>query len=203
MTEHRTSPHPPVDATPPEGASRAADQQNDQDEDDQTRRERMLRLGFGGDREKYDTFVTALRDALPPTVGAALRGSSVTGHRYADGQPFDADGPGTSDLDLALLGGDALKLWRDDAFYIPTLHTKPLCDDDPDCAPPLTPLRRALSRIAGRPVNIQGTADMVMYVRDVLFGEPFVVILERADDADAPVPVPAPAPAGNEAAPGA
>ena len=34
-----------------------------------------------------------------PTVGSA-----VTARRWSDGAPFDADGPGTSDLDLTLVG---------------------------------------------------------------------------------------------------
>jgi hypothetical protein len=142
-------------------------------------RERIVQLGFGGDRARYEQFIEALRQALPKGTGVVLRGSAVTGSRWADGQPFDADGPGTSDLDLTLVGSDALKLWKGDEFYIPALHTKPLCDKDPDLAPALDPLRRALQRIAGRPVNMQATADFVLFIRDVIYDQPYVTIVEK------------------------
>ena len=75
--------------------------------DDQIR-ERIIRLAFGGDRERFEMFVQALRDALPDDVTVVLRGSAVIGVRWEDGAPFDADGPGSSDLDLTLVGGDML-----------------------------------------------------------------------------------------------
>ena len=45
---------------------------------------------------------------IPPGTTVVLRGSAVTGIRWKDGAPFDADGPGTSDLDLTLVGSDVL-----------------------------------------------------------------------------------------------
>ena len=155
---------------------------DDEAAEERERRARAIELAFGGDERRLEQFCDALRQALPSSIGVVLRGSAVTGERWADGQPFDADGPGTSDLDLALVGADALKLWNEDAFYIPALHTKPLGDKDPDIAPPLDPLRRALQRLAGRPVNMQGTADIVLFVRDVLMDQPYLTLLEKADD---------------------
>ena len=122
-----------------------------------------------------------MKEALPEDVAVLLRGSAVIGVRWEDGAPFDADGPGSSDLDLTLVGGDMLKLWSDDAFYIPKLHTAPLNDDTPDSCPPLVPLRRALSTIAGRPVNIQATASVVQFVRDVLFDQPYFTLVKPAE----------------------
>ena len=148
-------------------------------------RERVIRLGFGGDSERFDAFVSAVREALPDDVTVVLRGSVVIGVRWGDGAPFDADGPGSSDLDVTLVGGDMLKLWSDDAFYIPKLHTAPLNDDTPEACPSLVPLRRALGRIAGRPVNIQATASFVQYVRDVLFDQPYFTLVEAAESAKA------------------
>jgi hypothetical protein len=150
-----------------------------EDAEERERLERVVRLGFAGDTGKFETFVDALREALPKGTGVVLRGSAVTGTRWADGQRFDADGPGTSDLDLTLVGGDALKLWDSGEFYIPALHTKPLCDKDPDLAPALDPLRRALQRIAGRPVNMQATADFVLFIRDVIYDQPYVTIVDK------------------------
>jgi hypothetical protein len=141
-------------------------------------RERVVQLGFGGDQNRFDSFLGALREALPRDVTVVVRGSAVTGVRWEDGSPFDADGPGTSDLDLTLVGGDMLKLWSDDAFYIPKLHTAPLNDDTPHACPSLVPLRRALCKIAGRPVNIQATSSFVQYARDVLFDQPYFTLIE-------------------------
>ena len=141
-------------------------------------RERIIRLGFGGDRERYELFLAALREALPDDVTVVLRGSAVIGVRWEDGAPFDADGPGTSDLDLTLVGGDMLKLWSDDAFYIPKLHTAPLNDETPHSCPSLVPLRRALCKISGRAVNIQATSSWVQYARDVLFDQPYVKLID-------------------------
>jgi hypothetical protein len=141
-------------------------------------RERVVQLAFGGDRNRFDEFVSALRETLPSDVTVVVRGSAVIGVRWDDGAPFDADGPGTSDLDLTLVGGNMLKLWSDDAFYIPKLHTAPLNDDTPHACPSLVPLRRALCRIAGRPVNIQATSSFVQYARDVLFDQPYFTLIE-------------------------
>ena len=145
--------------------------------DDQVR-ERIIQLGFDGDRDRFETFVAALREALPDDVTVVLRGSVVIGARWEDGAPFDADGPGTSDLDLTLVGGDMLKLWSDDAFYIPKLHTAPLNDDTPESCPSLVPLRRALCKIAGRAVNIQATSSFVQFARDVLMDQPYFKVID-------------------------
>jgi len=148
-------------------------------------RDRVIQLAFAGDRARFDMFVSALREALPPDVTVVLRGSAVIGVRWEDGAPFDADGPGTSDIDLTLVGGDMLKLWSDDAFYIPKLHTAPLNDDTPTHCPSLVPLRRALCRIAGREVNIQATSSFLQYARDVLLDQPYFTLIEGTKDDDA------------------
>lgn len=136
----------------------------------------IIERGFGGDASRYERFVQAIRDAIPVPVTVVLRGSAVTGVKWADGSPFDAEGPGTSDLDLTFVGGDMLKLFEQ--FYIPGLHSVPLSDDAPGAAPALVPLRRALCTIAGRPVNIQATSSFVQYARDILLDQPFFTLLE-------------------------
>lgn len=144
-------------------------------------RARIITLAFDGDASRYDQFVATLRQVIPPDVGVVLRGSAVIGCRWADGAPFDADGPGTSDLDLTLVGGDMLKLF--DEFHIPGLHSVPLGEDHPDAAPALLPLRRALCELARRPVNIQATSDFLQYARDVVMDQPYFTMLEKAEDA--------------------
>jgi len=143
--------------------------------------DRIIRLAFGGSRRRFGRFMETLRRAIPRDVTVVLRGSAVTGTRWADGKPFDGDGPGTSDLDLTFVGGETLKFWRDGAFYIPKLHTVPLSDDAPDAAPVLVPLRKSLCKIARRPVNIQGTSNFLLYLRDVLFGQPYFTLIEGVE----------------------
>lgn len=138
-------------------------------------RERIIRLGFGGDPDRFAQFTQALREVIPPDVTVILRGSAVTGRRWVDGAPFDADGPGTSDLDLTFIGGEMLKLFTE--FYIPGLHTAPLSEDHPEASPVFAPLRRALCTIAGRPVNIQATSSLVQYLRDVTMDQPYYTLL--------------------------
>ena len=144
-------------------------------------RERVISLAFGGDRRRFEEFCDIVREALPEGTSAVLRGSSVTGQRWEDGAPFDADGPGTSDLDLTLVGGEVLSFYILDGFYIPGIHTKPLSDKDPDIAPDLVPLRERLMRMVDRPVNIQATRDWLMYVRESLMGQPYLTLCGKAE----------------------
>jgi hypothetical protein len=156
-------------------------------------RARIVALAFGGDEGRFQRFLDILRDALSPDVSVVLRGSAVIGVRWADGAPFDADGPGTSDLDLTFVSGDMLELWE--SFYIPKLHTVPLSDEHPDACPPLVELRRRLSEVAGRPVNLQATRNLVQYARDVLFDQPYYTLIQgtaerTAEGASAPATEP-------------
>jgi len=140
--------------------------------------EQIIRLAFDGDALRYREFCATLKSGLPEGTGVALRGSVVTNKRWEDGKPFDADGRGSSDLDVTLIGEKAMAYWNDDAFYIPGLHTKPLCNDEPSVAPALNPLREELQRIAGRPVAFQATSNFILYSRDVLFDEPYCTVIE-------------------------
>jgi hypothetical protein len=139
---------------------------------------RIIRLAFDGDALKYKEFLAKLKAGLPDGTAVALRGSVVTNKRWEDGKPFDADGRGTSDLDVTLVGDAVMEFWNDDAYYIPALHTKPLCDEDTEIAPALNPLREELQKLAERPVNFQATANIILYSRDVLFDEPYCTVIE-------------------------
>ena len=147
---------------------------------EEQKRANVIRLVFGGDEEKFERFVTVVRDAIPVGVGAVLRGSAVTGMRWKDGAPFDADGAGTSDMDLTLVGGDAIKMFRLDGFFVPGLHSRPLSDEeDPAIAPELVPIRQKLMNMVNRPVNIQATGDLVMFLRGDLLGQPYLTLVAR------------------------
>jgi hypothetical protein len=148
---------------------------------EEQKRANMIRLVFGGDEDRFQQFCEAVRNAIPVGVGAVIRGSAVTGQRWKDGSPFDANGPGTSDLDLTLVGGDALKLFRVDGFYVPGLHSRPVSSEDHDFAPDLLPIRAKLIAMVRRPVNIQATGDLVMFLRGDLLGQPYLTIVPRAD----------------------
>ena len=144
------------------------------------KRANVIRLAFGGNEEQLERFVDTVRRAIPPETGVVLRGSAVTGVRWKDSAPFDADGPGTSDLDLTLVGGDELiSLYKVTGFFVPGIHSRPLSDDDPEIAPDLVPLRRELMAMVGRPVNIQATRDFVMYLRGEVIGQPYLVLIDR------------------------
>ena len=147
------------------------------------KRDSVIRLAFGGSEDRFNEFVTTVREAIPPGTCVVLRGSAVTGQRWKDGAPFDADGPGTSDLDLTLVGGDeVIGLYKVTGFWVPGIHSRPLSDEDPDIAPDLVPLRQRLMAMVKRPVNIQGSRDLVMYVRGELGGQPYLVLIDKSED---------------------
>jgi hypothetical protein len=141
------------------------------------KRENVIRLAFGGDARRFEAFCDVVRQGIPPGTAVVLRGSAVTGERWKDGAPFDADGPGTSDLDLTLVGDEVLQHFKLTGFYVPGVHTMPLGDEHPDIAPGLLPLRKQLMDMVGRPVNIQGTRDFVMYLRGDLLGQPYLTLI--------------------------
>jgi hypothetical protein len=146
-------------------------------------RARIVTLAFNGDERLFIAFYRKLQQGLPPGTGIVLRGSVVTNKRHEDSAPFDSKGKGTSDVDVTLVGKNVMELWNSDAYYIHGLHTKPLCDKDPDIAPSLNPLRESLQKLIGRPVNFQATSSLVLYSRDILFGEPYYVVVHPEEDA--------------------
>jgi len=150
---------------------------------DEEKRTNVLRLAFRGDHERFNEFCRLIREEIPEGTGVVLRGSAVTGQRWKDGAPFDADGPGTSDLDLTLVGDEAVKLFKPTGFFVPGVHSRPLSEDDPDIAPSLIPLREALMVMTGRPVNIQGSRDVVIQFRGGLLDQPYLTLIPRAGGA--------------------
>ena len=155
---------------------------SDSAEDQDTIRERVVRLAFGGDRRRYEEFVQAIADATPSGVDVILRGSAVTGHKWMSDEPFDADGPGTSDLDVTFVGGSMVTLFRE--FHIPGIHSAPLSEAHPFASPALGPLRKQLCAMTGRPVNLQATTSLVQFARDVVMNQPYLVLLQKPADAD-------------------
>jgi hypothetical protein len=105
----------------------------------------------------------------------------VTGCRWRDAAEFDADGPGSSDLDLTLVGDATLLFFKVTGFFIPGVHSRPLSDVDPDIAPDLVPLRRRLMDMVKRPVNIQGTRDLVTHIRGDLLGQPYLTLFVKPE----------------------
>jgi hypothetical protein len=142
---------------------------------------RLIELAFGNDQSLFDEFISRLREVTPEDGSVILRGSAVTGYRWADNAPFDADGPGSSDLDVTFVGGGMLARW--DEFYIPGLHTVPLSDEHPDACRELQPLRAELCRLARRPVNLQATTSLVQFARDVTMDQPWVELIENREKA--------------------
>ena len=148
------------------------------------KRDNVVRLAFQGDEERLKEFVEIIRSAIPPDTGVVLRGSAVTGRRWKDGALFDCEGPGTSDLDLTLVGDEVIGLYKVTGFFLPGIHSRPISKDDPDIAPALVPLRERLMDLVRRPVNIQATRDFVMYVRGELLGQPYLVLIQKPGEAE-------------------
>ncbi len=142
-------------------------------------RERFVDLVFNGSRERFDQFCRLISDVVPAGTTVVVRGSGITGERWDDGAPFDADGPGTSDIDLTLVGTEALSFFKVTGYFVPGIHSRPLSDEDPDIAPGLVPLRKKLMALVGRPVNIQATRDIVMHLRGDMIGQPYLVLFEK------------------------
>jgi hypothetical protein len=145
---------------------------------DEQKLNNVLRLAFSGARDRFDAFCRLIREEIPEGTAVVLRGSALTGRRWKDGAPFDADGPGTSDLDLTLVGDKAIALFKPAGFFVPGVHSRPLSDEDPDIAPDLVPLREALMVMTGRPVNIQASRDVVIQFRGDLLDQPYLVLID-------------------------
>jgi len=150
---------------------------------EEQKRANVLRLAFGGDPARLEEFIRVIRQEISERTAVVLRGSAVTGERWKDGAPFDSDGPGTSDLDLTLVGEDAVALFKPTGFFVPGVHSRPVSEDDPDIAPSLIPLREALMVMTGRPVNIQASRDVVIQFRGGLLDQPYLMLIEKASDA--------------------
>jgi hypothetical protein len=148
---------------------------------EQEKRENVVRLAFDGRADHLELFCRAIEDVIPPGTIVVLRGSAVTGCRWRDEAPFDADGPGTSDLDLTLVGSGCLLFFKPSGFFVPGVHSRPLSDDDPDIAPDLVPLRHQLMAMVKRPVNIQASRDIVLHFRGDLLGQPYLILFEKPD----------------------
>lgn len=148
-----------------------------EDEPDAAERlKHVVKLGFQGDWDLFAAFMRTLQTALPPETRVAIRGSTVTGVNAQTGIPFDGRGPGTSDLDLALVGETALSRWSEDGFYIRGALTMPLGDEDPALAPWLEPTRRTLQQMVRRPVHVQAMSPWLLEVRRSLLGMPYLFL---------------------------
>jgi hypothetical protein len=148
---------------------------------DDEKRANVIRLAFGGSEKRLDEFCAAIDRVIPPATTVVLRGSALTGRRWKDDAPFDADGAGTSDLDLTLVGDRAIDLFKPTGFFIPGVHSRPVSEDDPDIAPSLVPLRRALMAMVKRPVNIQASRQIVIAFRGELLDQPYLILFTKPD----------------------
>jgi hypothetical protein len=148
---------------------------------EQEKRENVIRLAFGGQQSLYDEFCRTIESAMPPGTLVVLRGSAVTGQRWKDDAPFDADGVGSSDLDLTLVGDGPVQFFKPTGFYVPGIHSIPLSDAHPDIAPDLVALRQQLMDMVKRPVNIQACRQLVMAFRGDFLGQPYLTLFEKPE----------------------
>ena len=148
---------------------------------DDEKRANVVRLAFGGDASRLDTFCRAVEEVVPGGTTVVLRGSSLTGWRWDRKHRFDEGGPGTSDLDLTLVGDGPLAFFKPTGYFVPGVHSRPLSDDDPDIAPDLVPLRRQLMDMVNRPVNIQASREIVIQLRGDLIGQPYLTLFKKPE----------------------
>lgn len=145
------------------------------------KRDNVIRLAFGGQVADYEAFCRVIEEFVPPGTTVILRGSAVTGKRWKDQAPFDADGCGTSDLDVTFVGDECVGYFNPTGFFVPGVHSRPLSDEDPDIAPDLVPLRRRLIDMVKRPVNLQASRDVVIRLRGDLLDQPYLTLFKKAE----------------------
>lgn len=148
---------------------------------EQEKRDNVIRLAFAGNQSEYEKFCRILADFSPPGTTGILRGSAITGRRWRDDAPFDADGVGTSDLDVTFVGDGCLQYFNTTGFFVPGVHSRPLSDEDPDIAPALVPLRKQLMDMVKRPVNLQASRDIVLSFRGDLLGQPYLTLFIKPE----------------------
>lgn len=173
-----------MSAEPRDDTSNSETPRAESSDDEGVIRQRVIQLAFGGDVRRFDEFVDVLAEETPAGAEVILRGSAVTGHKWMSDDPFDADGPGTSDLDITFVGGDMVRLFRE--FHIAGVHSAPLSEAHPFASPPLGPLRKRLCAITGRPVNLQATTSLVQFLRDVVMSQPYLVLVKKPKLDDVP-----------------
>lgn len=148
---------------------------------DEDMRSNAVRLAFDGDEERFRQFCKVLDENIPPDTGAVLGGSSVMGHSF-EGDPYDADGPRSSDLDIYIIGNEAIKYFTLDGFQIPGIHTHPVKDGDEEIAPDLKPLRHKLKQIVGREVTLQASQNFYYWFREKMLGQPYLLLAGTLHD---------------------
>jgi hypothetical protein len=154
---------------------------------DEEKRENAIRLAFNGDRDRFEEFCRVLERHTPANTMAVLGGSSITGHNFKEGKPFDADGPMTSDLDITLVGSEVINLFSLEGFWVPGIHSHPVKEGDDDiAAPELKKLRHRLQAIAGgRPVTIQASRDFYYWIREQWLGQAYLKLVGKVDEEEA------------------
>jgi hypothetical protein len=158
-------------------------QKPDSELTDDEMRANAVRLAFGGDRSKFEEFCRVLEEMIPENTGAVLGGSSVMGHSF-EGDPYDAEGPGSSDLDVYLIGNAAIDYFGLEGFWIPGIHSHPVKDGDEEIAPGLKPLRHRLKAIVGREVTLQASQSFYYWFREKWLGQPYLLLAGTLGDDD-------------------
>ena len=107
-----------------------------------------------------------------------LRGSAVTGQRWKDGAPFDADGPGTSDLDLTLVGSTVIHFFKVTGFFVPGSTLAADGRRGSRHRAGAGAARQKLMAIVKPPGEHPGVARIVLQFRGDLLDQPYLTLLK-------------------------
>lgn len=141
----------------------------------------VVERAFNSDPDRLGSFLSPLLEALPAETAIHLRGSAVMGESFNSHRPFDAAGPGTSDLDLVITGPNVMALFDQSGFYLPAVNSLPLNDENPWVSPALDRARRQAQQVARRPVCIQAMAEWFLDLREKAQGTPSVLLGQTSE----------------------
>ena len=80
-----------------------------------------------------------------------------------------------------MVGDGPVAYFIPSGFFVPGVHSRPVSEGDLDIAPDLLPLRARLMDMVKRPVNIQGSREIVIQFRGDLIGQPYLTLLAKPE----------------------
>jgi len=143
--------------------------------------EGMVGRLFDGDMERFSNFINTLDRVVPENTRVIMRGSGVNGYKWVTGRAFDG-GNIPSDIDLVLVGDNAMKLWPAGNYKYFGNQTPFVSSEVPkslSTAPDLYDTILELERQTGRGVNFVGMTDLLYEFRQLVQRTPIISLFEK------------------------